>query len=104
MPATNPLFDEISATTIEAFTKGQVARTLFTATPWLRVLRTNKNIYRPWQGGSYQKVPFDLQPVPSGAYAPGTDTFTLQQVQTIDDMVFSPNFYNAEVVILATAV
>ena len=99
---TNPLFDEISATTIEAFVKGQVSRTLFTATPWLRVLRTSKEIYREWQGGSYQKVPFDLQPVPGGAYAPGTDTFTLQQLQTIDDMVFAPKFYNAEVVILAT--
>ena len=102
MAPTNPLFDEISATTIEAFVKGQVARTLFTATPWLRVLRTLKSIYREWQGGSYQKVPFDLLPVPSGAYSPGTDTFTLQQLQTIDDMVFAPKFYNAEVVILAT--
>jgi hypothetical protein len=102
MAVTNPLFDEVSATTIEAFTKGQVARTLFTATPWLRLLRTNKNIYRPWTGGSYMKVPFDLQPVPSGAYAPGTDTFTLQQLQTIDDMAFAPKYYNAEVVILAT--
>jgi len=102
MPATNPLFDEISATTIEAFVKGQVARTLFTANPWLRVLRTNKNIYRPWEGGSYMKVPFDLQPSPGGAYAPGTDTFTLQQLQTIDDMAFAPKYYNAEVVLLAT--
>jgi|HubBroStandDraft_2_1064218.scaffolds.fasta_scaffold109516_1 hypothetical protein len=102
MAITNPLFDEVSATTIEAFVKGRVARTLFTATPWLRVLRTNKKIYRPWQGGSYMKVPFDLQPVPSGAYAPGTDTFTLQQLQTTDDMAFAPKFYNAEIVILAT--
>jgi len=102
MAATNPLFDEISATTIEAFVKGRVSRTLFTATPWLRVLRTNKKIYRPWQGGSYMKVPFDLQPVPSGAYAPGTDTFGLQQLQTTDDMAFAPKFYNAEIVILAT--
>src|SRR5574337_209366 len=102
MAITNPLFDEISATTIENFVKGQVSRTLFTATPWLRVLRTNKRIYRPWEGGSYMKVPFDLQPVPSGAYSPGTDTFTLQQLQTTDDMAFSPRYYNAEVVILAT--
>jgi hypothetical protein len=98
----NPLFDEISATTLEAFIKGQVSRTLFTATPWLRVLRTNKKIYRPWDGGSYMKVPFDLQPVPSGAYSPGADTFTLQQVQTVDDMAFAPKYYNAEVAILAT--
>ena len=102
MAITNPLFDEVSATTIENFVKGQVSRTLFTATPWLRVLRTNKSIYRPWTGGSYMKVPFDLQPVPSGAYSPGTDTFTLQQLQTIDDMAFAPKYYNAEVVILAT--
>lgn len=102
MAISNPLFDEVSATTIEAFVKGRVARTLFTATPWLRVLRTNKKIYRPWQGGSYMKVPFDLQPVPSGAYSPGTDTFTLQQLQTTDDMAFAPKFYNAEIVILAT--
>jgi hypothetical protein len=96
------LFDEISASTIEAFVKGQVSRVLFTATPWLRMLRTNKSIYREWQGGSYQKVPFDLQPVPGGAYSPGTDTFGLQQSQTIDDMVYAPKFYNSEVVILAT--
>ena len=98
----SPLFGEIDATTIDAFVKGQVARTLFTATPWLRTLRTNKNMYRPWQGGALQRVPFDLLPVPSGAYNPGTDTFNLQQQQTIDDMVFAPKFYDAEVVILAT--
>lgn len=102
MAPTNPLFGEIDATTIDAYTKGQVARTLFTATPSLRVFRTNKNIYRPWQGGALQRVPFDLLPVPSGAYSPGADTFTLQQQQTIDDMVFAPKFYDAEVVILAT--
>lgn len=102
MAATNPLFDEVSASTIENYSKGRVARTLFTATPWLRVLRSNKKIYRPWQGGSYHKAPFDLQPVPSGAYQPGTDTFTLQQLQTQDAMMFAPKFYNAEVVILAT--
>lgn len=98
----SPLFDEVSAGTIEAFTKGLVSRTLFTATAALRILRTNKNIFRPWQGGTYYKIPFDLQPVPSGFYSPGTDTFTLQQTQTIDDMVFAPRFANAEVVILKT--
>jgi hypothetical protein len=98
----SPLFDEVSAGTIEAFTKGLVSRTLFTATAALRILRTNKNIYRPWQGGTYYKVPFDLQPVPSGFYSPGTDTFGLQQTQTIDDMVFGPRFAEAEVVILKT--
>jgi hypothetical protein len=102
MAPINPLFGEIDATTIDAFTKGQVSRTLFTATPWLRVLRSNKNMYRPWQGGALQRVPFDLLPVPSGAYSPGADTFNLQQQQTIDDMVFAPKFYDAEVVILAT--
>lgn len=102
MAITNPLFGEVDATTIDAYVKGQVARTLFTATPWLRTLRSNKNMYRPWQGGALQRVPFDLIPMPSGAYYPGTDTFTIQQQQTIDDMVFAPKFYNAEVVILAT--
>jgi len=102
MAPTNPLFSEIEAGTLEAFVKGQVARTLFTATPWLRVLRTNKDMFRPWQGGSYMKVPFDLQPSPSGAYSPGTDTFTLQQLQTEDAMAFAPKYYNAEVVINAT--
>jgi hypothetical protein len=102
MAPTNPLFSEIEAGTLEAFVKGQVARTLFTATPWLRVLRTNKEMFRPWQGGSYMKVPFDLQPSPSGAYSPGTDTFTLQQLQTEDAMAFAPKYYNAEVVINAT--
>lgn len=97
----NPLFSEIEAGTLEAFVKNQVARTLFTATPWLRVMRTNKDMFRPWQGGSYMKVPFDLQPSPSGAYSPGTDTFGLQQLQTEDAMAFSPKFYNAEVVINA---
>jgi hypothetical protein len=97
-----PLFGEIDATTIDAFVKGQVARTLFTATPALRVFRTNKNVYRPWQGGALQRVPFDLLPAPAGAYSPGTDTFNLQQLQLIDDMVFAPKFYDAEVVILAT--
>lgn len=96
MAATNPLFDQVSAGTTEAFVRGLVARTLFTATPALRVFRTNKNIYRPWEGGAYMKVPFDLQPVPAGAYSPGTDTFGLQQVQTMDDMAFSPKFYDAE--------
>lgn len=102
MALTNPLFDEVSATTTENYVKGVVSRTLFTATPWLRVLRTNKNIYRPWEGGSYMKVPFDLQPVPSGAYSPGTDTFSLQQLQTTDDMAFLPKFYDAEIALLST--
>lgn len=102
MTPTNPLFSEIETGTLEAFIKGQVARTLFTATPWLRVLRTNKDMFRPWQGGSYMKVPFDLQPSPSGAYSPGTDTFGLQQLQTEDAMAFAPKYYNAEVVINAT--
>lgn len=102
MAPTNPLFSEIEAGTLEAFIKGQVARTLFTATPWLRVLRTNKEMFRPWQGGAYMKVPFDLQPSPSGAYSPGTDTFGLQQLQTEDAMAFAPKYYNAEVVINAT--
>lgn len=96
MAATNPLFDQVSAGTTEAFVKDLVARTLFTATPALRVFRTNKSIYRPWEGGAYMKVPFDLQPVPAGAYSPGTDTFGLQQIQTMDDMAFSPKFYDAE--------
>jgi len=96
MAATNPLFDQVSAGTTEAFVKGLVSRTLFTATPALRVFRTNKNIYRPWEGGAYMKVPFDLQPVPAGAYSPGSDTFGLQQIQTMDDMAFSPKFYDAE--------
>lgn len=96
MAATNPLFDQVSAGTTEAFVRGLVARTLFTATPALRVFRTNKKIYRPWEGGAYMKVPFDLQPVPAGAYSPGSDTFGLQQVQTMDDMAFNPKFYDAE--------
>ena len=102
MALTNPLFSEIEAGTIEAFVKNQVARTLFTATPWLRVMRTNKDMFRPWQGGTYMKVPFDLQPSPAGAYSPGTDTFGLQQLQTEDAMAFAPKYYNAEVVINST--
>jgi hypothetical protein len=94
-----PLFSQIEASTIEAYEKGRVARTLFTATPILRVLRTNKSIYRPWQGGSYQKVPFDIQPSKAGAYDPGTDTFIVQEVQNQDAMAFDPKKYNAEVTI-----
>lgn len=99
-----PLFSEIEASTTEAFVKGLVSRTLFTATPALRLLRTDKRIYRPWQGGSYFKVPFDVQPSPSGAYSPGTDTFSLVQVQNQDDMMFAPKFYDAEVTILKSTV
>lgn len=98
----SPLFSEIEAGTLEAFVKNQVARTLFTATPVLRLLRTNRDIFRAWTGGTYMKVPFDLQPSPSGFYAPGTDTFGLQQLQTEDAMTFAPKYANAEVVINAT--
>lgn len=98
----SPLFSEIEAGTTEAYVKDKVARTVFTATPFLRMLKTNSKIFRRWEGGSYMKVPFDLQPVPSGAYSPGTDTFGLQQLQTQDAMEFSPRFYESEVVINAT--
>jgi hypothetical protein len=98
----SPLFDGVSAGTLDNAIKGIVARTLFTATPWLRVMRTNKDMFRAWTGGASMRVPFDLQPVPGGAFTPGTDTFGLQEVQTFDDMVFGLKFYNAEVAILDT--
>lgn len=94
-----PLFDQISVSTLPAYQKALVSRTLFTATAILRVLRSNKTIYRPWQGGSYYLAPFENQPLPAGPYSPGTDTFTLEERQTFDGMVFNPRTYNAQIVI-----
>jgi hypothetical protein len=94
-----PLFDQVSASTTQAFEKGMVSRTLFTATAILRMLRSNKNIFRPWRGGAYQFVPFENQPLPAGPYSPGVDTFSLEERQTFDGMTFNPRVYNAQVVI-----
>ncbi len=95
------LFDQISVSTLPAFQKGLVSRTLFTATAILRMLRSNKSIYRAWQGGSYYFAPFENQPLPAGPYSPGVDVFSLEERQTFDGMVFNPRTYRAEVVINA---
>lgn len=95
------LFDQTSAGTLPAFQKGMVSRTLFTATALLRLLRSTKSIYRPWQGGLYEAAPYDIQPLPAGPYSPGTDTFTLEERQTFDLMTFTPRTYDAQVVINA---
>jgi len=95
------LFDQVSVSTLPAYTKGLVSRTLFTATALLRTLRSNKSIYKPWQGGSFMLNPFENQPLPAGPYSPGTDTFTLEERQTFDGMIFQPKAYNAQVVINA---
>ena len=96
-----PVFSQVEAGTLPAFERGLVARTLFTATALLRILRSNKSIFRPWQGGTYKLQPFEVQPVPAGSYSPGVDTFELEEIQTFDDQLFFPRFYKAEVVINA---
>jgi hypothetical protein len=93
------LYDQVSAGTLPAFQKAVVARTLFTATARLRLLRSNKSIFRPWQGGTVHLVPYDIAPLPAGAYVPGVDVFTLEERQTFDLMTFGPRSYNAQVVI-----
>lgn len=96
MPA---LFDQISASTLPAFSRGVVSRTLFTATALLRILRSQKSIFRPWQGGQFYFVSFENQAIPAAFYSPGVDVFSLDEIQTFDGQVFSPRTVAAPVVI-----
>lgn len=90
--ASDPLFDEISATTLQEVYPRQLVDQFFRATPWLAYLR-EKCLY-PFGGGAFMQNMHLFAPMTNGAYA-ASGNWNTNKHQTITATVFNPKLYVA---------
>jgi len=87
----DPIFDQLSATTLADLRDDVLYDNFFVDTAWLRKLRASGAL-EEFLGGLFMQTPFQYNRVPGGAIAPGTD-LTVNQVQIIAATAFVPKEY-----------
>lgn len=95
MPSADPLFDQISASTLADMRKGVVQDNFFIDGAWQRLVRYYAS-EDPFFGGTWMQEPFMYDRVNGGAYPPGQDVEVLQK-QILAAMAFTPRAYKEDV-------
>lgn len=91
----DPIFDQISATTLADLKAGVVQDNFFIEGAWQRLTRYY-HADDPFFGGTWMQEPFQYNRVNGGAYPPGSDV-TVEQVQILAAMKFTPRAYKEDV-------
>lgn len=95
MASADPLFDQISATTLADMSRDAVQDNFFVEGAWQRLTRLyNQN--DPYTGGLFMMEPFMYDRVNGGAYPPGSDVEVVQK-QILASMAFTPRAYKEDV-------
>src|SRR5271170_152763 len=91
----DPLFDQVSATTLADLRDDVVYDEFFVDTAWMRKMRVSGALDE-FLGGSIMQTPFQYDRVNGGAVAPGTDITVLQK-QILAATAFVPKEYVEQV-------
>lgn len=95
MASPDPLFDQLSATTLAELRDAAVQDNFFVEGAWQRLTRFY-HAEEPFFGGTWMQVPFQYNRVNGGAYQPGADS-EVEQVQILGAMQFFPKAYKEDV-------
>ena len=95
MASADPLFDQISATTLADMKKDVVQDNFFVEGAWQRLTRYY-HAEDPFFGGTWMQEPFMYNRVNGGAYAPGANV-EVEQVQILAATAFIPKAYKEDV-------
>ncbi len=93
--ALDPLFDQLSATTLSELERDVAYDNFFVDGAWQRIMRYYME-QRPFQGGLFMQVPFQYNRVNGGAYQPASDVL-VEQIQILGAMQFQPKAYKEDV-------
>lgn len=91
----DPLFDQISATTLVDMKKDVVQDNFFVEGSWQRLTRYY-HAEDPFFGGTWMQEPFMFNRVNGGAYTPGANV-EVEQVQILAATAFIPKAYKEDV-------
>ena len=91
----DPLFDQISATTLANLRRDSVQDNFFVEGAWQRLTRYY-HAEDPFFGGTWMQEPFMYNRVNGGAYTPGANV-EVEQVQILAAMAFTPRAYKEDV-------
>lgn len=95
MASADPLFDQISATTLADMRRDVVQDCFFVEGAWQRLTRYY-HAEDPFFGGVWMQEPFMFNRVNGGAYNPGSDV-EVEQVQILAATAFTPRAYKEDV-------
>lgn len=95
MASSDPLFDQISATTLADMRREVVQDNFFVEGALQRLVRYYAR-EDPFFGGTWMQEPFMMARVNGGAYAPGSDV-EVEQVQIFAATAFTPRAYKEDV-------
>lgn len=90
----DPLFDQLSASTLQDLRRDAVQDNFFVDGAWQRVMRFYAS-NDPFLGGLFMTEPFMYDRVNGGAYQPGQDVQVTQK-QVLAAMAFPPKFYKED--------
>ena len=91
----DPLFDQLSATTLAEMVRDAVQDNFFIDGAWQRLMRYYA-VNDPFAGGIFMQEPFQYDRVNGGAYQPGADVQVVQK-QIIAAMGFPPRAYKEDI-------
>lgn len=91
----DPLFDQLSATTLAELRDDVLYDEFFVDSAWMRKMRVSGALDE-FLGGTGMMVPFQYDRVIGGAIQPGTDV-TVTQKQIIGSMLFQPKEYYEQI-------
>lgn len=92
----NPIMDDIAATTLKEIFPKAVEDNYFLATPLEAYLKDHATV--PWEGGAYNQNTFLTRGTIGGPFAKG-DNFNTQQVNLLDEMIFTIKLYEENVTV-----
>ena len=93
--ANDPLFDQISSTTLADLQRDVLVDNFFVDGAWQRLTRYYA-AERPFTGGLFMQIPFQYDRVNGGAYTPGADVQVVEK-QIIGAMGFPPKAYKEDI-------
>jgi hypothetical protein len=91
----DPLFDQLSASTLAELERDVAYDNFFVKGAWQRIMRYYME-QREFTGGLFMQVPFQYDRVNGGAYTPASDVQVIQK-QILGAMQFSPKAYKEDV-------
>lgn len=91
----DPLFDQLSSTTLADLREDVLYDVFFVDSAWMRKFRVSGALDE-FMGGTIMQTPFQYDRVNGGAYAPGSDV-EVQQKQIIASTAFVPKAYKEDV-------
>jgi hypothetical protein len=95
MASADPLFDQLSASTLAEMRASAVQDNFFVDGAYQRLMRYYA-LSDPFSGGTWMQEPFQYNRVNGGAYQPGSDV-QVKQNQILGAMLFTPRAYKEDV-------